>query len=415
MSPAPPAPPRPLRAAAAALAARAERGPVDGVNALLWRAVSMFRLLSWAYAAVLTVHYAPTYTHPVGGYAVVAAMGAWSVLSILGYARHRGARDRGTRDRAVRPPLPLLLGADLAVTLGCLLATRWIVPPGQNPEILPMLWVASAAIAWGVVGGSGAGTAAALALSLGDVFVRDSITEGTLNLAILILLPGALIGYVADLATRVEEQSRRAAQLEAATIERERLARAVHDSVLQVLALVQRRGAEIGGPAAELGRLAGEQETALRTLVATEPLPRTPDGTADLCTALRAFEAPRVTLALPAAPIPLPSADCAEVAAAVRAALDNVARHTGPDTRVWILAEAGDGTVSVTVRDDGPGIAPGRLDQAEAEGRLGIAQSIRMRTVRLGGTVAIVAPPGQGTEIELRLPVRAARIAEGTA
>ena len=415
MSPAPPAPPRPLRAAAAALAARAERGPVDGVNALLWRAVSMFRLLSWAYAAVLTVHYAPTYTHPVGGYAVVAAMGAWSVLSILGYARHRGARDRGTRDRAVRPPLPLLLGADLAVTLGCLLATRWIVPPGQNPEILPMLWVASAAIAWGVVDGSGAGTAAALALSLGDVFVRDSITEGTLNLAILILLPGALIGYVADLATRVEEQSRRAAQLEAATIERERLARAVHDSVLQVLALVQRRGAEIGGPAAELGRLAGEQETALRTLVATEPLPRTPDGTADLCTALRAFEAPRVTLALPAAPIPLPSADCAEVAAAVRAALDNVARHTGPDTRVWILAEAGDGTVSVTVRDDGPGIAPGRLDQAEAEGRLGIAQSIRMRTVRLGGTVAIVAPPGQGTEIELRLPVRAARIAEGTA
>lgn len=398
---------RPLRAAVAALAARAERRPVDGVNALLWRAVSMFRLLSCAYAVMLTVHYAPTYAHRVGGYAVAAVMAVWSVLSILGYARCRLAPAR-----PMRPRLPLLLVADLVVTLGCLLATRWIVPPGLNPEILPMLWVASPVLAWGVVGGSGAGTGAALALSVGDVFVRDSITEGTLNLAILILLPGALIGYVADLATRVEEQSRRAAHLEAATIERERLARAVHDSVLQVLALVQRRGAEIGGPAAELGRLAGEQETALRALVATGPLPRTPEGTSDLCIALRAFEAPRVTLALPAEPIALPPVDCAELAAAVGAALDNVARHTGPDTRVWILAEAGAGTVTVTVRDDGPGIEPGRLETAEAEGRLGIAQSIRIRTMRLGGTVSIVAPPGQGTEIELRLPMRASSIEE---
>lgn len=383
------------------------RAPVDGVKALLWRAVSMFRLLSCGYAVVLTVHYAPDYTHPMGGYAVAAVMGAWSVVSIRGYARHR-------RTGAARPS-SLLLGSDLAVTLGCLLATRWIVPPGQNPEILPMLWVASAAIVWGVVGGTGAGTAAALALAVGNVFVRDSITEGTLNIAILILLPGALIGYVADLAARVEEQSRRAAHLEAATIERERLARAVHDSVLQVLALVQRRGAEIGGPAAELGRLAGEQESALRALVATEPLPHTPEGTADLCAALRAFEAPRVTLALPAAPIPLPSADCAELAAAVRAALDNTARHAGPEARVWILAESGAGAVTVTVRDDGPGIAPGRLEQAEAEGRLGIAQSIRMRTVRLGGTAEVTAPPGQGTEIELRVPVRGAPSMEGAA
>ncbi|ETA71037.1 MacS family sensor histidine kinase [Actinospica robiniae] len=410
MSPESASPPRPLRVAAAALAARVERTPVDGVSALLWRAVSMFRLLSCAYAVTLTVHYGHNYAHPVGGYAVAVAMALWSVASILGYARYRPAPDRRTR-----PALPPLLVADLVVTLGCLLATRWIVPPGQNPQILPMLWVASVVLAWGVVGGSGAGTAAALALSVGDVFVRDNVNEGTLNLAILILLPGALIGYVADLATRVEEQSRRAAHLEAATIERERLARAVHDSVLQVLALVQRRGAEIGGPAAELGRLAGEQETALRALVAIGPLSRTPAGTSDLCSALRAFEAPRVTLALPAEPIALPSVDCAELAAAVGAALDNVIKHTGPDTRVWILAEAGAGTVSVTVRDDGPGIEPGRLEKAEAEGRLGIAQSIRMRTIRLGGTVSIVAPPGQGTEIELRLPMRSVSIEEGAA
>jgi len=371
---------------------RERRRPLDGLEDLLWRALSIFRILSCAYAAVLTLHYAGGYAHRFGGYVVVGVMAGWSALSIVGYA-----------GRAVIPLRPLL-GLDMGVTLGCLLATRWIVPAAQNPEILPMLWVASAPLAWGIVGGSRAGTAAAAVLSIGDVFVRDSVTEGTLNLAILILLPGALIGYIADLATRIEEQSRRAAQLEAATVERERLARAVHDSVLQVLALVQRRGAELGGPAAELGRLAGEQETALRALVSLESLSPAPAGTADLCAALREFEAPRVTLALPAAQIPVTTADCAEITAAVRAALDNVAKHTGPDTRAWILAEEAETGVVVTVRDDGPGFAPDRPAQAESEGRLGIAQSIRRRIEHLGGSVVITAAPGQGTEIELRVP-----------
>ncbi|MBR7838894.1 hypothetical protein KDL01_36845, partial [Actinospica durhamensis] len=252
---------------------------------------------------------------------------------------------------------------------------------------------------------AGAGAGAAVALSVGNAFVRGSVTEGTVNLAVLVLLPGAVLGYVSDLATKVEARSRRAAQLEAATMERERLASAVHDSVLQVLALVQRRGAEIGGPAAELGRLAGEQEAALRALVAAEIATRHPDGAADVCAALRSFATARVTLALPARPILLPAPDCAELEAAVRAALDNVARHTGPQTAVWILAEYTGTGVTITVRDDGPGIPAGRLAQAEAEGRLGIAQSIRARILRLGGTVLITAPPGQGTEIEMQVPI----------
>ncbi|HEU5416538.1 MAG TPA: ATP-binding protein, partial [Streptosporangiaceae bacterium] len=48
---------------------------------------------------------------------------------------------------------------------------------------------------------------------------------------------------------------------------RDRLARSIHDSVLQVLALVSSRGRTLGGEAAELGELAAEQETALRRLV----------------------------------------------------------------------------------------------------------------------------------------------------
>ena len=55
--------------------------------------------------------------------------------------------------------------------------------------------------------------------------------------------------------------------------ERERLSRQVHDGAIQVLALVSRRGREIGGETAELAELAGEQERALRRLVSS----RTPN------------------------------------------------------------------------------------------------------------------------------------------
>jgi signal transduction histidine kinase len=56
------------------------------------------------------------------------------------------------------------------------------------------------------------------------------------------------------------------------------------------------------------------------------------------------------------------------------------------------------------VRDEGPGIPPGRLDEAERQGRLGVAQSIRGRAEDLGGTASVVTAPGQGTEWELTFP-----------
>ncbi|WP_010293612.1 ATP-binding protein, partial [Streptomyces sp. SA3_actF] len=93
-----------------------------------------------------------------------------------------------------------------------------------------------------------------------------------------------------------------------------------------------------------------------------------------------------------------------ELTAAVAAALDNVARHAGEDARAWLLVEDETDAVLVTVRDDGPGIPEGRLAEAAEQGRLGVAQSIRGRLADLGGTAALLSVPGQGTEVELRLP-----------
>jgi signal transduction histidine kinase len=176
--------------------------------------------------------------------------------------------------------------------------------------------------------------------------------------------------------------------------------------VLQVLALVQREGPDLGGQGGELAALAGEQEVALRSLLASEASAAT-DGkraATDLRGPLQALAAPAVEVATPAQAVELPSAVTAEVVAAVRAALDNVRKHAGADARVWILLEDEQGGVRVTVRDDGTGFPPERLAEAAEAGRLGIAQSMRGRIADCGGTTTIDSRPGEGTEVEFWVP-----------
>jgi signal transduction histidine kinase len=109
-------------------------------------------------------------------------------------------------------------------------------------------------------------------------------------------------------------------------------------------------------------------------------------------------------VSVPAQPVRLEIGAAEELASAVRAALDNVRRHGGERARAWVLVEDEPGLVTVTVRDDGPGIAAGRLAEAAAAGRLGVSQSICGRLRDLGGSADIRSSPGEGTEVELRLP-----------
>ena len=83
------------------------------------------------------------------------------------------------------------------------------------------------------------------------------------------LAVGLAVGMAAQTARRAHAELERAARLAASLEERERLSRQVHDGAIQVLALVSRRGREIGGETAELAELAGEQERALRRLVSS--------------------------------------------------------------------------------------------------------------------------------------------------
>ncbi|WP_344949256.1 MacS family sensor histidine kinase [Sphaerisporangium flaviroseum] len=361
-----------------------------------WRAITVYRVASLAYAALVLAG-AGGYQRPVIGWLVIGVMALWTAATAFAYSV---ARSR------------TLLVIDMLVTLGCLLASPYVQgadagPAGVMP--VPATWIGGPVLAWAVYGGRRAGVLAAVLLSVADLWLRGARgfdLSVPLNGAVLLILAGAVVGHVARLTEQAEERLQRAVELEAAGRERQRLARGIHDSVLQVLALVQRRGLEIGGEAAELGRLAGEQEAALREMVRGEPVVPGYEGAGlvDVGALLRRHGSTAVTVSTPATPVLLPAGRAREVAAAVGAALDNVRRHCGEDTRAWVLAEEGPGSVTVTIRDDGPGIPAGRLAEAEAEGRLGVAQSIRGRVAGLGGTACFISVPGQGTEVELTVP-----------
>ena len=219
----------------------------------------------------------------------------------------------------------------------------------------------------------------------------------------LIVLVSLTVGFASTVVRRSAERTRRAIASEAAMRERERLARAVHDGLLQVLGYLRRRGAELGGPAGELGGLAGEQEYALRALLTTGQAPVDAEGQRDLAAALRVLGTSRVSVATPAHPVDLAAHTVDELVAVVRAALANVAVHVGADAPAWVLLEDVDGGVEISVRDEGPGIPDGRLAAAEADGRLGVARSMRGRVADLGGTIMCDTGPGRGTEWIIKL------------
>ncbi|MGW2176981.1 MacS family sensor histidine kinase [Streptomyces sp. NPDC001732] len=395
--------------------ARRERVVRMSVEQPLWRALTAYRILTMLYAVLLSVFGRDKYERPWVAVAFLAVMVVWTFATLPKVSGAVACTKR-------------FLGVDLTIALTGILLT-----PLANFEArymdgptLPSIWTAGSVLAFAIKGGWRWAAFASTLVALANIVERGNPSRDTFHNILLVWVASIAIGYVVEVARASERTLARALEIEAATRERERLARDIHDSVLQVLAMVQRRGTALGGEAAELGRMAGEQEVALRTLVSSGLVPTTrvsedaaegavvrsvevddePSGTAD-CD-LRSLLAPhagsRVSFAEPGAPVLLAPAAAKELAAAVGAALDNVRVHAGENAQAWILVEDWPDEVIVTVRDDGPGIPEGRLAQAEGEGRMGVALSIRGRLRDLGGTAELISVPGQGTEVELKVP-----------
>ncbi|MFC8586854.1 MULTISPECIES: MacS family sensor histidine kinase [unclassified Streptomyces] len=395
--------------------AKRERVVRMSVEQPLWRALTGYRVLTMVYAVLIFVFGRDRYERPWVGVVYLAVMCVWTLATLPKVANAAGCTKR-------------FLVADLTVALTGILLTPLADAHAQSVDgpTLPSIWTAGSVLAFAIKGGwRWAGIASSL-VAVANIVERGHPSRDTIHNVILVWVASIAIGYVVEVARASERTLARALEIEAATRERERLARDIHDGVLQVLAMVQRRGTALGGEAADLGRMAGEQEVALRTLVAgglnrpslvsedesegavvrVVEVDDEADGSAPVD--LRVLIAPRagsrVTLSEPGAPVLLPPPAARELAAAVGAALDNVRVHAGEDAHAWILIEDWPDEVIVTVRDDGPGIPEGRLAQAEGEGRMGVALSIRGRLRDLGGSAEVVSVPGQGTEVELKVP-----------
>jgi signal transduction histidine kinase len=183
------------------------------------------------------------------------------------------------------------------------------------------------------------------------------------------------------------------------TQERAEISAHLHDSVLQTLALVQQRS---GDPKA-VEALARRQERELRAWLGRRAAP---GGAETLGGALEAAageverdHGARVEV-VSVGEVPLDERAIALVAAA-REAMVNAAKF-GNGSVVDVFAEAGEDGVDVFVRDRGPGFDPGGV----AADRRGVRDSIIGRMERHGGRAVINSRPGEGTEVELIMPVK---------
>ena len=197
--------------------------------------------------------------------------------------------------------------------------------------------------------------------------------------------------------------------------ERAEIAAHLHDSVLQTLALIQRQA----GDSREVSRLARGQERELRTwLYGPAGYAAAGSGTPSSDTTFAAALAGAAgevedTYAVALAPVvvgdvPM-NVHLAALTAAAREAMVNSAKHSGAP-EISVYAEIENGSASVFVRDRGSGF---HVAAVPAD-RRGLVESIRGRMERHGGKAVVRSAPGEGTEVELQMPIQAGAATAGS-
>ncbi|MBB4662653.1 ATP-binding protein [Conexibacter arvalis] len=176
--------------------------------------------------------------------------------------------------------------------------------------------------------------------------------------------------------------------------ERAEVAAHLHDSVLQTLALIQKRASD----PREVASLARRQERELRSWLNDRPAK--PAGES-VVAALE--EAAAELERLHGVPVEVVAVgDCpldertAALVGAAREAIANAAKFAGSE-QIDLYVEVGGRSVEAFVRDRGVGFDP----SAVPADRRGVRESIVGRMERHGGRAVVHSAPGAGTEVEL--------------
>lgn len=365
---------------------------------------------------------APWWGNPDAG---ADAPGVFPGGPAAGYGSSYGApvRPPWFRVRSMRYGKEILLGAGLLLVAGIMIARLLGVDVPLETLIPAAAVLGGAAIAWmqldetrraGLVdktkadqAGGWARLAAGLALVVAGVLVMVSgsgsweqtwlallASVAVLGGVVLVLLPWAL-KFWRDLET---ERAGRIRETERAEI-----AAHLHDSVLQTLALIQRRA----GNEHDVVRLARAQERELRSWLFQDP----GKEAGQLSDRIKAVGA-EVEDSLGNAVEVVSVGDTAmtesheALVQASREAMLNASRHGGGTVSVYL--EVSDGRTEIFIKDRGPGFDL----QDVPEDRLGVRESIIGRMKRHGGSASITSTPN-GTEVRLGMPALQPENAEG--
>ncbi|ELT44014.1 signal transduction histidine kinase [Arthrobacter nitrophenolicus] len=327
------------------------------------------------------------------------------------------------RFRTMKYGKEILLGSGLLLVAGIMIAQLLGVDVPLGTLIPAAAVLGGASIAWmqldetrraGLVdktkadqAGGWARLAAGLALVVAGVLVMVSgsgsweqtwlallASVAVLGGVVLVLLPWALKFWrdlEAERAGRIRE------------MERAEIAAHLHDSVLQTLALIQRRA----GNEHDVVRLARAQERELRGWLFQDP-GREAGQLSDRIKAVAAEVEDLLGNAVDVVSVgdtAMTEAHEALVQAS-REAMLNASRHGGGTVSVYL--EASDGQAEVFIKD-----RPGFELSDVPEDRLGVRESIIGRMKRHGGTATILST-GAGTEVRLRLQAAGTDNSEGT-
>ncbi|WP_314191565.1 PspC domain-containing protein [uncultured Arthrobacter sp.] len=327
------------------------------------------------------------------------------------------------RIRGMRYGKEILLGAGLLLVAAILIARLLGVEVPLGTLIPAAAILGGAAIAWmqldetrraGLVdktkadqAGGWARLAAGLALVVAGVLVMVSGSGSWQQTWLALLASVAVLGGVAlvllpwGLKFWRDLETERAGRVR--ETERAEIAAHLHDSVLQTLALIQRRA----GNEHDVVRLARAQERELRGWLFKDPA-RDAGQLSDRIKAVAAEVEDGLGNAVDV--VTVGDTEMTErheaLVQASREAMLNAARHGGGPVSVYLEVSAGG--AEVFVKDRGPGFEL----SAVPHDRLGVRESIIGRMKRHGGNAAINSGP-DGTEVRLRLPADVGDNGEG--
>jgi signal transduction histidine kinase len=360
-----------------------------GTAVAAWRALAALRLVGFAWAVVAVLASFDDLTRPV------VAVGLLAVAAVITAAPIPVAVAGG------QAPPDAWLVAELLTGFALAAATGFVYDHGgAGPSSIatlgvmwPLVGVLAAGVRWGDLAGAAAGAWFGAGRLVGAVAGSDGWPEAAQSFSVASTAVVSMVAGVLAAATVRWAGTFEARAAEAAA--RERMARDVHDGVLQTLAAIEARSPD--PVAVQLARAESRR-------VRQHLFGRSSDGaSASLDDAVRdalgrvedRFGV-RCELAV-VEPVGLAPDTVDRLAGAVGEAATNAAKHGGVGCTLLVLPD-GDG-VTVTIHDEGPGFDP----DATPKGA-GLRSSVVDRIGEIGGTVEVASAPGRGCEVRLWVP-----------